>query len=246
MFLAGLGSEANAADPVTGGSPKSVRIGFKASPNFCTTHIMEGNMKNNGLGLGFSYGIMADINIAKNPAYWFGTELIISSMPVSVKSTDTLYNGNVAPGAAFTNAKFDYRLQYIQIPLTIKLKTGEIGRLSYYGQFGLAPSVLIQNKLTTSADQPFYAKGSSNHSPNSASNDALDFPGNTSGVGAFRDNVSFVRLPLIIGLGIEGKISGSTSYIAGLRWDNAFTDLFRDSKVKGRNNYLGVQLGIFF
>lgn len=240
LFL-GIFTSVNAQDI------KKVRIGFKISPNFAWTHIMEGRMQSNGMGLGFSYGLMADFNIAKNPNYWLATEFIITSQPSSIKSQDPLHNSNIAP-FNFTNVNFDYKLQYLQIPITLKLKTNEIGNLTYWGQFGFGPAVLIQNKVHTTATENYNANGSSNYSPNSSKNDQLDFDGdpNNNNKGAYKDNVSPVRLPLILGAGVEGKISGNTSFVAGLRFDNAFTDLFLDKVVKGRNNYLGIQLGIFF
>ncbi len=247
MFLAGAGTKSFAQTTAAASTgPKNLRIGFKFSPNFTFSKVMEGNVKNNGMGLGYSYGMMFDFNLGNNPNYWVSTEVIVTTQPTKLKSTDTLYNNSVAPGAYFTNTQFDYRLQYVQIPVTLKLKTNEIGRLTYYGQFGFAPSILIQNRLTTTSNPSLYKSGSpSHHSPNSSANDALDFDGKA-GEGAFRDNVSPLRLPLIIGAGIEGKISGNTTFIAGLRLDNAFTDMSLDKKVKVRNNYLALQLGIFF
>lgn len=248
IFLAGAISKTYAQSaPTAAKSPKNVRIGFKFSPNFTFNKVMEGNVKNNGLGLGFSYGMMLDFNLGNNPNYWISTELLITNQPSKLKSTDTLYNSVIVPGgASFTNTSFDYRLQYVQIPVTLKLKTNEIGRLTYYGQFGFAPSILIQNKLTTTADQSFYKTGTTqSHSPNSSANDALDFDGQND-KGSYRDDVSPIRLPLILGAGIEGKISGNTTFIAGLRLDNSFTDMSLDKKIKVRNNYLAINLGIFF
>lgn len=230
----------------TSTSPKNFRLGFKISPNFGWTRILDGQMENNGLSLGFSYGLMGDINLGNNPNYWLSTELIVSSMPAKVKATDTLYNSLVAPGgAAFTNAQFDYRLQYLQLPIAIKMKTNEIGNLTYWLQFGVTPSFMMRNKLTTSAEQDLYKAGTTSHSPNSDGNDDLDFDGRN-GEGVFEDNVVPLRMGMLIGAGVEFTISGKTTGIAGLRLDNSFTDLFWDKKVNGRNSYLGVQLGVFF
>jgi hypothetical protein len=233
------------------GDIKSARFGFKASPNFNWVKIMEGRMKNNGNALGFSYGIMADFNIGGNASYWLGTELIVTSLPGKVAALDTLYNTAIqSPNAvAFTNADFAYKLQYVQIPLTLKLKTGEIGNMVYWGQFGFNPSILIQNKVTTNTAEPLYKAGTTSHSPNNNNNDPLDFDGViTNGVstGKFIDDVSPIRASLVIGAGVELKISGSTTAVLGIRFDNGFTDMFRDGSVKGRNNYVAIQTGIFF
>lgn len=230
---------------------KTARFGFKASPNFNWVKIMEGRMENNGGALGLSYGIMADFNIGGNASYWLGTELIITSLPGKIASLDTLYNTAIqVPNAvAFTDVDYEYKLQYVQIPLTLKLKTGEIGNVVYWGQFGFNPSILIQNKVTTNSKEQLYKAGTSSHSPNNNNNDPLDFDGiTTNGVttGKFIDDVSPIRASLIVGAGVELKISGNTTAVLGLRFDNGFTDVFRDGGVKGRNNYIALQTGIFF
>jgi hypothetical protein len=236
------------AKTATAQDNRNVAIGFKVSPNFTWTRIMEGAMENNGMGLGFSYGLMADINIAKNPNYWFSTEFIVTSAPTKINSTDTvLWSKPISTGGIpYNDVNFSYNLQYIQIPLTLKLKTNEIGNFKYWGQFGVAPSFLIQQKIKTVADPGIYSGGSKSHNPNSGSNDNYDFKGDVNQNGSFQDDVRVARLPLVLGAGIESKISGRTTFVAGLRFDNAFSDLFVDEKVDGRNNYLGIQLGIFF
>jgi hypothetical protein len=225
--------------------PRSVIMGFKVSPNFTWTRIMEGNVQNDGMSLGFSYGLMGDINIANNPNYWLSTELLVTSFPAKLKSADTLWGSPSGFMSAYNNVTFNYRLQYLQLPVSLKFKTNEIGNLTWWFQFGLAPSILIQNKVTTKTTPDLYKKGTNSHNPNSEGNDAFDFEGNN-GEGAFQDNVVPVRLPLILGAGIEAKISGKTRFVAGLRFDNAFTDMLWDKNTVARNNYLGVQLGIFF
>jgi hypothetical protein len=230
---------------------KSSRFGFKASPNYNWVKFLEGRMNNNGGALGFSYGIMGDFNIGDNPSYWLGTELIITSLPCKIASIDTLYNTAIqSPNAvAFTNVDFEYKLQYVQIPITLKLKTNEIGNMIYWGQFGINPSILIQNKATTNSAEPLYKTGTTSHSPNNNNNDPLDFDGIADGNGTkgkFIDDVSPVRASLVLGAGVEFRISGNTTAVLGLRFDNGFTDVFRDGATKGRNNYLGIQTGIFF
>jgi opacity protein-like surface antigen len=244
-------SSAQPISPLPKPDFKTARFGFKASPNFNWVKVMEGRMENNGTSLGFSYGIMADFNIGGNASYWLGTELNITSFPGKIASLDTLYNTAIqSPNAvAFTNVDFEYKLQYVQIPLTLKLKTNEIGNMIYWGQFGISPSVLIQNKVTTNSKEQLYKAGTSSHSPNNNNNDPLDFDGIVSGnetTGKVIDDVSPIRAGLVLGAGVEFKISGNTSAILGLRFDNGFTDLFRDGATKGRNNYLGIQTGIFF
>jgi len=226
---------------------RKVAIGFKVSPNFAWTRIMEGPMENNGLGLGFSYGLMGDINIANNPNYWLSTEFIVTSTPSKIYTNDTLWSDK--NGVIHRNTNFNYNLQYIQVPITLKLKTNEIGKFKYWGQFGVSPAFLMQQKLKTASTPSIYGNGTQSHNPNLDANDKYDFKGDAgsfTGNGVFQDDVRKARMSLIIGAGIETKISGKTMFSAGLRFDNAFSDVFTDDAVDGRNNFLGIQLGVFF
>ncbi|MFN5250945.1 MAG: porin family protein [Bacteroidia bacterium] len=247
LLLSGITNNANAQMPAAADNTlKTVRFGFKASPNFSWVRIMEGRVKSNGAGLGISYGLMGDFNIGGNPNYWLSTEAIVTSFPSKIASMDTLHNTTNSLTQTYTNAEFNYKLQYIQIPVTLKLRTSEIGNLMYWGQFGLSPSFMIQNRVTTSTNEAFYRSGTNSHSPNSASNDDLDFNGDANGNGAFQDNVVPLRMSMVLGVGVEFRISGKTTATLGLRFDNGFTNLFWDDAVKGRNNYLGLNAGVFF
>ena len=51
---------------------------------------------------------------------------------------------------------------------------------------------------------------------------------------------------MIIGAGVEYHLSGSMNLVAGLKFDNGFTDIFADARVNGRNNFLSLQVGLTF
>lgn len=223
---------------------RSVRIGFKFSPNFCWSKFNVGNFSNNGSSLGISYGVMADFHF--KPEYALSTELLISTINTKIQSNDTLYNtAQTNSPVPYSSPSFKYNLQYLQIPIMLKLKTREIGNFKYWGQFGISPGFLIGSKVSTKTNPTLYSTGTQSHQPNADANDKFDFAGDN-GKGVFKDNVTAIRLPLAIGLGIEYNISGNTSLVAGLRLDNAFTDYLKDDGAEARNNYLALHIGVFF
>lgn len=246
----------------------SVKMGVRVSPNFSWVNIQQGSMSNNGLGLGFSYGVTADFSMFKSSNYWMGTELSVSTIPVQAKSSSELRNtvtiANPTGGTRDTvykydqgNIEFKYNIQYLQIPLSVKMKTDEIGNLKYFFQFGVAPSFAMKKKLTTTTlnADPIYPtnKGISFHDPNNEDNDVYQFSGVQipgSAVGEkeydFIDNINTVRFPLIIGAGIEYKLTGNTMFTAGLRFDNSINDFFKDKRVSGRSNMIALSAGILF
>ncbi|MBU6325466.1 MAG: outer membrane beta-barrel protein [Bacteroidetes bacterium] len=217
--------------------PKKFRMGFKASPNFSWMHGLSDEVKSDGAGIGFSYGLMAENNFTDN--YAIAAEVLVSSMGISMAHQDTLIYYQNGLGQRYSEVSFDYKLQYVQLPVSLKLKTNEIGKFVWYGQFGFAPSFLINNSVRTLSNPVFVGK---KYSPNSTDN---DFNGQ-GGKGVFKDDVSVLRFSMIIGAGIEYRISGNTMLNIGLRFDNGLNDFLRDKAAIGRSNFMALNLGVFF
>ena len=216
---------------------KDFRFGFRVSPNISWVKSLSEEIVPKGLGLGFSYGLMGDIRIRDN--YALATEITITSLASKLGHTDTLVYFTQGVNQRYTGVEFAYRLQYLQLPVSLRLRTNEIGKFFWWGQFGIAPGVLLSNGLRTVSD-PEYISGT--YAPNATER---DFNGDN-GRGVFKDNVSFIRIPMLLGFGIEHRMNGNTMLNVGLRFDNGVTDFLRDKKARARNNFMALQVGIFF
>ena len=116
------------------------RLGFKVSPNVSWLASDNSNMTVGETSLQFGYGLNFDIFFAEN--YAIGTGFNINNTGGKY-SYFAEYTGDDfdANDVALTNMKQvglssrDLRLQYLQIPLTFKMKTNEIGYITYWGQF---------------------------------------------------------------------------------------------------------------
>lgn len=196
-----------------------IRLGLTATPTIGWLKPEQG--KTNGVALGFSYGIMGDFNFAPN--YSFATALTITT--INGKSTEV----NVSPYTASQNSTdptaydLKYRLQYIELPLTIKLKTIKEDGKRWYGQFGLSNSFMIGAKQDA-------VRG------NTTVADNLNVS----------DYVKFYRAGLVIGGGGEFDVSGNTSIMAGLTFNNGFTNIVTDKNRNVKNHYLALNFGFFF
>jgi opacity protein-like surface antigen len=224
---------------------KSFSFGFKVSPNFSWVKVQEGPMTNNGLGLGFTYGVTADFMLLKNQNYWLSTELDVTSLPSKVQHAGVLAIGtNKLP---YKNVNFNYSNQYLQIPVSIKFKTDDLGGMKYYMQFGLGMSFAMQKKVETISELSIYGNsGITSHDPNNTANSIYDFDGNGTTSESFLDDINTFRGSMIIGAGIEYHLSGNMNLVAGLKFDNGFTDIFTDARVNARNNFLSLQVGLTF
>lgn len=117
--------------------------------------------------------------------------------------------------------KRNYTTTYITIPLTLKMKTKEIGALTYYGLIGMNNS--------------FRWKASANDELQ-VINDNTNILGtndNKSKIDITQD-ISIYRASLNFGIGGELNFSGSTSLTFGLNYNLAFTNV-----VKSESDYLG-------
>jgi hypothetical protein len=221
---------------------RDFRIGFKIIPGFDWTKALSSDVQRDGMGIGFSFGVMSDIRLADN--YFFTPELNITTMSNSMKlKSDTVYYLAGNNTQDYNNISYKYSLKYIEIPLTFKFRTKESNGMRYWGQFGVAPGFLIGNNVSVLASP--VSTGTKNFPseekfiPNDANNFNLDFTKHI-------DDINFLRASMILGAGIEYNLSGNTSFYAGIRFNNGFTDILDDKRSKMINNVMGLELGFFF
>ncbi len=189
-------------------------LGFKASPGLAWIKSDSKELESDGSKIGFAYGVIFDLMFTEN--YGLGSGLFIQHQGGKLKIPGVDSTG--APAIAGLN----YRLQYLNIPVTLKLRTNEIGYFRYYGQFGLTPGINLS------------AKGSTKIS------------GNTSDFEDVKDDVKSFQTALVVGAGAMYNFAGNTSLLVGLEWNNSFSDIFDDSEANGKNNFLLLNVGVIF
>lgn len=142
-----------------------------------------------------------------------------------------------------------YNANYVTIPLTLKMKTKEIGMLTYYGMFGVNASFRTKARVTDS----YVAK----YTPTNSSYDGTDME-NTNDMNLF-------KFALNIGGGAEYNLSGSTSLVFGLNFYNGFSNVLKKNsrylqdvfpgttyasktelKQKAKSNAIALTVGILF
>ena len=194
------------------------RLGLTAHPTF--GWLKPENGKADGLSLGFSYGLIGDFDFAEN--YSFSTGLTVTT--INGKSTEI--NPSSYHPVGNTNIlayNLKYKLQYIEVPLTLKLKTGQIGEQRYYGQFGLSNDFNIGAKQDVSQGGQTIA-------------DNTDI----------KKITNFYRAGLILRAGTEFAIDNHTMLTLGLTYNNGFTDISSDNNRTIRSHYIGLNFGVFF
>lgn len=196
-----------------------VRLGLTAHPNFGFLKVENG--KGNGISTGFSYGLMSDFEFAEN--YSFATGLTVTT--INGKATILNYEPFSQLSSSTNNsAEYDvkFKMQYLEIPLSIKLKTDETNGMKWYGQFGLTADIRIGARQDVKSGSIVYAD-------------------NTKA----SDLTKFLRAGMIIGGGMEYRLSGKTSLMTGLTYNNGLTNIAKNSE-SIRNHYVGLNIGVFF
>ncbi len=254
------------------------KIGFNIHPNISWLAPQDKHLTNEGSVARFGYGLTADIMFTDN--YALGTGLSIDNSGGKLQYFTT----EIEPGfvtltdstsIAVMNSKLishkkNYNLKYLEIPLTLKMRTNEIGYMTYTFQFGLglgfnikamASDHSVGTKLRTTssngATEEYFAIKDINEDFNE---EKLNI----------KEEIKPLRMALIIGAGAEYNLSGSTSIIAGLTFNNGFTNIFKKEEkglkldssgnplfsetdgndetfqLKANGSYLGLTIGILF
>ncbi|MGB0165925.1 MAG: porin family protein [Luteibaculum sp.] len=188
------------------------RLGLHFSPNFGWFKSDENNLENDGSVLNYSYGLITEFNLGESQNYAVATGLSVFNQSGALKVEDE--NGDI---------EVKQRLQYLEIPAVLKLKSNEIGYLTYFGKFGLS------NKFNIAAETETKFGGQENTETN-------------------KSDVQFYSASLLVGVGAEYNLSGNTSFLFGLDFHNGFTNLYtKDSDIgKVRPYNITISAGVMF
>lgn len=201
-----------------------LKLGIFADPVISYFKTDWSKIDPDGARLGINFGLMADKFFAEH--YAFSTGISLQSMGGTLRyvagknnfssSNDTLHS---LPG----NTSVKYKLQYLRIPFALKMKTTEIGYITYFAEVGIDPMINVK----ANADIP--SLGQSNI-----------------GVG---DEIRLLYMGYHIGGGLEYRILGGTKLFTGLTYINGFTDMttnLGNSAEKAWMNCFEFRLGIIF
>lgn len=185
---------------------RTFRIGLKASPNLSWLKEDKIETEQGKMGLGLNYGLETDILISNN--LWVSTGMNINTFGGG-------YNANLSDTTSriylFTETDTmqmvsrRYTFSTVTLPLTVKMKTKEVGYITYWGQFGLNVSYAYKARATKNRVLINNLEGELDDRE-----EEMDII----------DDSNPIRLDLNIGLGGEYSLVGNTSLLFGLNWEN--------------------------
>lgn len=200
---------------------KKVALGLGISPTINWLNAKSNGLESNGAKIGFTYGLMSDFNFGEN--YALATGLFINSSGGKVGSVELI-------DSLEKTINTNYKIQSILIPLTLRMRTKEIGYLKYYGQFGFNPELVINARADVDSE-------------GEESKDDI----------GVMESVVDMNLSLVLGLGIEYNLSGTTNILIGLSYHNGFINRlkgraggFNPEDKSATSNQIALNLGVLF
>lgn len=203
---------------------KFFRFGLHANTGLAWMKPNQDSLEYQGMKIGLGWGFIGELTIADN--FSFATGFDVNYMGGKLQKLGILYtfDGDTAPSPASVIS--NYRFQFLDIPLTLKMKTNEINYITYFARIGGSVGIC------------FNAKADQEYSPLSGTTKETISDLN------LKDEKKLLRANFLISGGIEYSLGGTTSALAELSFVNGLTYQIDDSKSIG--NYIMLKLGIMF
>jgi hypothetical protein len=210
-------------------SAQKVRIGIIASPAISWFKGADKNVNSGKVRMGVEYGILLNINLAKTQENY----VLETGITGVVMGGNAVYDSLVLSAnpriLAANGVDARYKMQYLNIPISLKLKTNQIGYITYYGQLGFVPGFKVGARVDSDAL--------------GYENEKLD-----------KNNETIITAPLFafglnVGAGIEYALNDRTALILGVNFVNNFTNgikLKAEDKDKQVFKYVLLRAGIMF
>lgn len=201
-----------------------LEMGIKITPSIAGSRLIapsDVNIEKEGSNFRFGFGVIADIYFTDNAA--FSTGLSFTGKGGSISYPTSL----ITTGSA-SRTTDDISLQYLEIPLTVKLFTNEVApdmRIYFQTGFSLNPRMGAKvngDKLDPNDDEK-YSK---------------------------RFNV--LDADVILGTGLEYQVGETTKLFGGLSYHRGLVsidDYYQkeiNNKIELRNNVISLDLGVKF
>jgi len=209
---------------------KQWKIALHVDPNVSWLKPDDKNLTAGDNKLNFGFGVSIDKMFTDNYAIGTGFNLFNTGGQLSY------FDERITDDGQRTIASMNrtYMLKYAEVPITLKLRTNEIGYITYWAQVGVGLGVNIKSKSDDVID---YKKLENGTNPDSLRwSDATLIADESIEDEDIGRDISIFRSSLIIAGGIEYNLSGDASIVAGVCLNNAFSNVLKGKGVVASNN----------
>ncbi len=193
------------------GDFEDVRFGFQMSPSFSWMVANTTRISPSGTNLGLKLGMVGEFYFRENYALTSGLGFAFNSGGTLLHETGgTYWTRSDLPPALDTvtnDAKLKYGIQYLEIPLGLKMRTSEFGYLRYY----IEPAITLGIKTQ--------ARGEITDRNTSTQDEKINI----------RQEVNGINISWGVGAGVEYALSEDMSLVGGLAFQAGFIDATDDN-----------------
>ena len=196
-----------------------IKFSVQVDPQFAWFNSDDNAVKPNGSIFHMQVGLQMDYFFAENYAFALGVGINnLGGNLLYSDSTEFSSKGEILLVEPGQSVKMN--LQYIDIPIGLKLKTEELGYATFFLQLGFNPMININSKAST----------------DDGAMDKEDI----------RENIHLFNLGYHAGIGLEYQLGGSTALVGGLRWSAGLTDVSDNDRANVKTNALTIHIGVLF
>lgn len=194
---------------------KPVRLGFVAAPALTWLQADNRELDSKGVRAGFAFGVLVDFTIAQSENYAFSTGLLMNMQDGGKLNYANVQQRSSNSGFEQVDTRVNLNLQYVQVPLTLKLKTNQIGYMSYFGQLGILGGLKLS------------ARENGEYQYESIPTTTVLIERENA-----NDDTQLFNAGMLVGIGTEYNISGNTNLVFGLSYFHGFTNVLRRNVVQ--------------
>lgn len=203
------------------------KIGLRFDPNI-TWYKPENGIINTGAKMRFGFGLAVDKMFTDNYAIGTGFNVVRIGGGLKYLQESSAKAAGISDPADtlmfIVDKSRTYDIQFFEIPLTLKLRTNEIGYITYWAQMGLGLGVRIKASADDKNDAVM-KKVSDDYVDDDITRDSemndLDI----------KNHINALRIGFIVAGGIEYNLSGTTSLVAGVGYNNGLNNVLKSEAV---------------
>ena len=198
-------------------------LGLTLSPNTGFAVPRDFSHESVSSSMHFGYGFIFDAKFTETYAIGTGINVFHTGGVIAYFASN-----QANQPSAIDRVELTQRLQYVELPLTFKMRTKEIGYTTYWGQFGLGLGLNVR------------AEGAERRTTVALLNDSTQLwepalnaavlPESPTDISLVEQTRLF-RPALIVGLGLERRFTGTTALALGIRYNVGIRNQYEDLNV---------------
>lgn len=220
-----------------------IQFGFQLSPTVSWLTTNDNKINANGPNLGLQLGMIGEFYFRENYSIATGIGFHFNAggklfYEEGIDTVSIWTDANIPGDDIYEGGTdFKYSIQYVEIPIGLKLRTREFGYLKYYVEPRMALGFRTQ------------ARGNILNDGSVDSEEDFDIQSST----------NLLNISWGLGAGVEYTVSSNTALVGGIGFQTGFTDVTKDKNTlivadgreseedsKGKLNSIVLRLGVMF